>query len=72
MKVSIQMQSRAPNTEPLRVFNTNKRIRLGIWGLGRGLSFYSTCKHLNIDVVAGCDYNQHMRDNFLKANPGST
>ena len=54
-----------------RVFSTDKRIRMGIWGLGRGMSFYNTCKHLNIDVVAGCDYNQHMRENFLKANPGA-
>ncbi len=55
----------------LKVFDTDKRIRLGIWGLGRGMSFYNTCKFLNIDVVAGCDYNQHMRDNFLNANPGA-
>ena len=55
----------------LGIFDTDKRIRLGIWGLGRGMSFYATCKHLNIDVVAGCDYNQHMRDNFLAANPGA-
>ncbi|MFA6566591.1 MAG: Gfo/Idh/MocA family oxidoreductase [Victivallales bacterium] len=55
----------------LKVFDTDKRIRLGIWGLGRGMSFYNTCKFLNIDVVAGCDYNQHMRENFLKANPGA-
>ncbi len=55
----------------LRVFDTNKRIRLGIWGLGRGMSFFNTCKFLNIDVVAGCDYNEHMRDNFLKACPGA-
>ncbi len=57
------------NTE--KVFKTDKRIRLGIWGLGRGMSFYNTCKYLNIDVVAGCDYNQHMRDNFLTQNPGA-
>jgi hypothetical protein len=55
----------------LKVFDTNKRIRLGIWGLGRGMSFYKTCKFLNIDVVAGCDYNQHMRDNFISQNPGA-
>ncbi len=54
-----------------RVFNTDKRIRLGIWGLGRGMSFFSTCKFLNIDVVAGCDYNAHMRDNFLRHCPGA-
>lgn len=53
------------------VFDTDKRIRLGIWGLGRGMSFYKTCKFLNIDVVAGCDYNEHMRKNFLNANPGA-
>ena len=51
------------------VFNTNQRIRLGIWGLGRGMAFYETCKLLNIDVVAGCDYNEHMRKNFLEHNP---
>ena len=65
------MQANVRNTESLRVFDTDRRIRLGIWGLGRGMSFYNTCKYLNIDVVAGCDYNQHMRDNFLKANPGA-
>jgi len=54
-----------------RVFNTDKRIRLGIWGLGRGMSFFDTCKFLNIDVVAGCDYNEHMRTNFLGHNPGA-
>jgi predicted dehydrogenase len=54
-----------------KIFDTNKRIRLGIWGLGRGLSFYATCKFLNIDVVAGCDYNEHMRRRFLEANPGA-
>jgi hypothetical protein len=63
MKEQVKMQA--------RVFDTDKRIRLGIWGLGRGMHFYNTCKYLNIDVVAGCDYNQHMRDAFLKANPGA-
>ena len=57
--------------KPSRVFDTEKRIRLGIWGLGRGMSFYKTCKFLNIDVVAGCDYNRHMRDSFLGQNPGA-
>ncbi len=52
-----------------RVFDTDRRIRLGIWGLGRGMSFYNTCRALNIDVVAGCDYNAHMRENFLRQNP---
>jgi hypothetical protein len=54
-----------------RIFDTDKRIRLGIWGLGRGLSFFNTCKFLNIDVVAGCDFNEHMRANFLRACPGA-
>ena len=52
-----------------RVFKTNKRIRLGIWGLGRGMSFFETCKFLNIDVVAGCDFNEHMRNRFKEAQP---
>ncbi|NLB55928.1 MAG: Gfo/Idh/MocA family oxidoreductase [Lentisphaerae bacterium] len=56
---------------PIRVFDTDKRIKLGIWGLGRGMSFFQTCSFLNIDVVAGCDYNEHMRANFLKQNPGA-
>lgn len=54
-----------------KVFDTDRRIRLGIWGLGRGMTFYSTCKLLNIDVVAGCDYNEHMRKHFLEANPSA-
>ncbi len=54
-----------------KIFDTNKRIRLGIWGLGRGMSFYHTCNALNIDVVAGCDYVQHMRDRFTKDCPGA-
>ncbi len=57
--------------EAPRVFNTDKRIRLGIFGLGRGMNFFETCKFLNIDVVAGCDYNEHMRANFLAHNPGA-
>ncbi|MBI3923508.1 MAG: Gfo/Idh/MocA family oxidoreductase [Armatimonadetes bacterium] len=55
----------------LRVFDTEQRIRLGIWGLGRGLSFFQTCAALNMEVVAGCDYNQHMRERFLEHVPGA-
>jgi len=51
-----------------RVFENDERIRLGIWGLGRGLSFYKMCEALNMDVVAGCDYNEHMRQRFLECN----
>ncbi|MBA4387732.1 MAG: hypothetical protein C0404_07105, partial [Verrucomicrobia bacterium] len=54
-----------------RAFKTDKRIKLGIWGLGRGMSFYKTCNSLNIDVVAGCDFNKHMRDRFVKDVPGA-
>ncbi|NLC55986.1 MAG: Gfo/Idh/MocA family oxidoreductase [Armatimonadetes bacterium] len=53
------------------IFQTDKRIRVGIWGLGRGSTFYRTCGLLNMDVVAGCDYNQHMRDRFAQENPGA-
>ncbi|MCE9589149.1 MAG: hypothetical protein K8S99_01345 [Planctomycetes bacterium] len=55
-----------------RIFKSDRRIRLGIWGLGRGMSFYRSAQALNFDIVAGCDFNQHMRDNFLKLNPNAT
>ncbi len=51
------------------IFASKKRIRLGIWGLGRGMHFYSKCQQLHLDIVAGCDYNEHMRKDFLRANP---
>jgi hypothetical protein len=53
------------------VFETDRRIRLGIWGLGRGMSFFNTCRLLNLDVVAGCDFNEHMRKRFLEHCPGA-
>jgi predicted dehydrogenase len=56
---------------PAALFDTDRRIRLGIWGLGRGGSFYETCRFLNLDVVAGCDYNAHMRERFTQAFPGA-
>lgn len=52
-------------------FPGSKRLRLGIWGLGRGSSFYQTCSALGIDVVAGCDYTQHMREGFLAEHPNA-
>ena len=55
--------------ETPRIFDTDTKIRLGIWGLGRGLTFFKTCQALNIDVVAGCDYNEHMRQGFSELNP---
>ena len=52
-----------------KIFNTAKRIRLGIWGLGRGGSFIKAAKELNIDVVAGCDFNDEIRERFHKECP---
>lgn len=57
--------------EQPRIFDTDRRIRLGIWGLGRGMTFFKTCQVLNIEVVAGCDFNEHMRDGFSELNPGA-
>lgn len=51
------------------LFGTNKRIRMGLWGLGRGMSFFDMCRTLNMDIVAGCDFNEHMRARFKEANP---
>ena len=51
------------------IFNTDKRIKLGIWGLGRGQSFIRSAAALNIDVVAGCDLHPHMRETFKKNAP---
>lgn len=51
------------------VFDTDRRIRLGLWGLGRGMSFFEMCRALHLDVVAGCDFNDHMRRRFRQANP---
>ena len=53
------------------VFDTDKRIRLGIWGLGRGATFVKSAAALNIDVVAGCDLHPHMREEFKKNVPGA-
>lgn len=53
------------------VFNTDKRISLGIWGLGRGQNFIQSARHLNIDVVAGCDINEEMRKSFARNAPGA-
>ncbi len=53
-----------------KIFDTDRRIRLGIWGLGRGQSFIRSAKFLNIDVVAGCDINPEMRASFSRNAPG--
>ncbi|MBO4620243.1 MAG: Gfo/Idh/MocA family oxidoreductase [Victivallales bacterium] len=50
-------------------FDTEKRIRLGIWGLGRGSSFIHAASAVNIDIVAGCDCNENLRERFRKECP---
>ena len=52
-----------------KCFNTDKRIHLGIWGLGRGASFIKAANAVNIDIVAGCDYNQTLRERFQEQCP---
>ena len=54
-----------------KIFDTDRRIRLGIWGLGRGQSFIRSAQFLNIDVVAGCDINPEMRASFARNVPGA-
>ena len=46
-----------------------KRLKLGIWGLGRGSSFIDSARALGIDVVAGCDISPAMRTNFKRICP---
>ncbi|MBO7147894.1 MAG: Gfo/Idh/MocA family oxidoreductase [Lentisphaeria bacterium] len=53
------------------VFKTDKRIKLGVWGLGRGAYLVHQAKFLNIDVVAGCDIHPDMRECFAKNTPGA-
>lgn len=53
------------------VFDTDHRIRLGIWGLGRGAGFAEMCSSLSIDVVAGCESYVPARQAFLAAVPGA-
>ena len=52
-----------------KVFDTDKRIKLGIWGLGRGSNFVKSAAFLNIDVVAGCDFQPEIRERFQEAVP---
>ncbi len=54
-----------------KIFDTDRRIRLGIWGLGRGQNFIHSAQFLNIDVVAGCDINPEMRESFARNVPGA-
>ena len=55
----------------MSIFNTDKRIKLGIWGLGRGGNFFKSASFLNIDVVAGCDIHQEIRERFQKEAPNT-
>ena len=52
-----------------KVFDTDRRIRLGIWGCGRGKNFVESARMLNIDVVAGCDIHEEIRERFKKDVP---
>lgn len=53
------------------ILNTNKKIKLGIWGLGRGQSFIHSAQALNIQIVAGCDFHESMREKFKKNCPAA-
>ncbi|NLH98905.1 MAG: Gfo/Idh/MocA family oxidoreductase [Chthonomonadales bacterium] len=55
----------------VRIFDTPRRIKLGIWGLGRGLHLSGPCDALNFDVVAGLDFNASMRADFARRFPGA-
>ena len=46
-----------------------KRLKLGIWGLGRGGNFIRIANSIGIDVVAGCDLAEDSRKDFIKACP---
>ena len=52
-----------------KIFETDKVIRLGIWGLGRGKAFIKQCEDLQIQVVAGCDLNESACEDFRKICP---
>lgn len=51
------------------IFQTDRRIKLGIWGLGRGANFAKSANFLNIDVVAGCDMHDEIRQRFQEQVP---
>ena len=52
-----------------KIFDTDRRIRLGIWGCGRGKNFVKSAQLLNIDVVAGCDIHEEIRERFQQDVP---
>lgn len=51
------------------ILEPDKKIKLGIWGLGRGQSFINSARALNIDIVAGCDFHKSMHESFRKHCP---
>lgn len=53
-----------------KIFNTDKRIKLGVFGLGRGGGLVGSASLLNIDVVAGCDKSEWLRNEFKRNVPG--
>ncbi len=54
-----------------RIFEQEKKIRLGIWGLGRGRAFTRQCEELNFEIVAGCDFNETLCADFRKLCPNA-
>lgn len=54
-----------------KVFNNQKKIRLGIWGLGRGRAFIAQCEELNFEITAGCDLNDTLCSDFQKLCPNA-
>lgn len=65
----LPMSNSTVSPEQASVFPKNKRLRLGVWGLGRGLHIVTVANALNIDVVAGCDFNPHFLEIFHKQIP---
>ncbi len=48
---------------------SEQKIRLGIWGLGRGSNFIAAAKFLGVEIVAGCDISEDVRERFRKTCP---
>ncbi len=46
-----------------------RRLKMGIWGLGRGSAFINSARALGIDIVAGCDFDDHVRNKFHEICP---
>ena len=68
----IVIKNNIKNTEESnmgKIFETDKKIRLGIWGLGRGSAFLKAAAALNFEIVAGCDFNENLRNNFKESCP---